>query len=87
MHPLWEKESFRSILVDNWLEIIRQYIMARGYTLTALADKAGLSRRVMHEVVNGTLKSRETLEKITRALEINLESLFKEKFKKKNDTD
>ena len=57
---------------------IKELIKEKGYTQQELADKLGISRVGLTQLVNGK-PSYPTLEKIAEALEVEMWELFKSK--------
>lgn len=78
----WEKLALSNALVDNWLDILRQYYVARGMSGDKLALKAGVGRSTVFLALAGKSVSKDKLEKIAKALDFNAESLFKDEFRK-----
>lgn len=59
-----------------WGEAIRALLAERGLTQVELARLAGLNRGTVLHVVRGGHCSTETLDKIARALEVDVAELF-----------
>jgi len=59
-----------------WREAIRALLVERGMTQQELARLAGLNRGTVLHVLKGGHCSTETLERIARALEVDVAELF-----------
>lgn len=55
--------------------IIKEVIKAKGYSVTSLAEKIGMTQVSLSRIINGN-PTVETLEKISNALDVDVRDLF-----------
>ena len=55
--------------------IIKEIIKNKGYSVTSLADKIGMTQVSLSRIINGN-PTVETLEKIANALDVEVRDLF-----------
>lgn len=65
--------------------IIKEVIKSRGYTVTSLAEKIGMTQVSLSRIINGN-PTVETLEKIALALGVDVKDLFKSTKEKNTET-
>ena len=65
--------------------VIKEVIKDKGYTVTSLAEKLGMTQVSLSRIINGN-PTIETLEKIANALNIDVRDLFKSTKDKETET-
>lgn len=55
--------------------LIKEIIKEKGYTVTSLAEKLGMTQVSLSRIINGN-PTVETLEKIANALDVDVRDLF-----------
>ncbi|WP_406683330.1 helix-turn-helix domain-containing protein [Seonamhaeicola sp. MEBiC1930] len=64
--------------------IIKEIIKKKGFTVTSFADKIGMTQVSLSRIINGN-PTVDTLEKIAKALEVEVRDLFSGKNPEEND--
>ena len=64
--------------------IIKEIIKEKGYSVTSLADKIGMTQVSLSRIINGN-PTVETLEKIANALDVEVRDLFSGKSPEENE--
>ncbi len=64
---------------------IREVAKMRGYTITSLAEKIGMSQVSLSRIINGN-PTAETLNKISEALNVDIRELFTPTGEAENET-
>ncbi|MFI2744191.1 helix-turn-helix domain-containing protein [Zhouia sp. PK063] len=65
--------------------IIKDVIKRKGYSVTTLAEKLGMTQVSLSRIINGN-PTVETLEKIANALEVDVKDLFASTMEHESET-